>query len=160
VFDLIGQATSVVAAAFTVNANNLQKRLRPPGQAAMQKRPKYQNSAARGFSMSSPATIGLASEPREKPARSKLPASLIALVLMWLFLLSPMIFQPLLSNGRGRIDLLYLFNLITTVLWTGALHFSVRRPVVLHALLIPFYLATAVDLFLMATLEIGFLADI
>ena len=101
--------------------------------------------------MSSPATIGLASEPREKPARSKLPASLIALVLMWLFLLSPMIFQPLLSNGRGRIDLLYLFNLITTVLWTGALHFSVRRPVVLHALLIPFYLATAVDLFLMAT---------
>ena len=73
--------------------------------------------------MSSPATIGLASEPREKPARSKLPASLIALALMWLFLLSPMIFQPLLSNGRGRIDLLYLFNLITTVLWTGALHF-------------------------------------
>ena len=44
-FDLIGQATRVVAAAFTVNANNLQKKLRPPGQAAMQKRPKYQNIA-------------------------------------------------------------------------------------------------------------------
>ena len=77
--------------------------------------------------------------------------SRMALVLMWLFLLSPMMLQPLLNNGRGRIDILYCLNLITTVLWVGTLHFSIRRPVVLHALVAPLYITTAIDLFQMAT---------
>jgi len=74
--------------------------------------------------------------------------SRLALLAMWLFLFSPMVLQPLLGNGRGRLDQLYVLNLFTTVLWAGLLHFSIRRSVVLHLLLAPFYLTTAIDLFL------------
>ena len=73
----------------------------------------------------------------------------VALLAMWLFLLSPVLLQPFLGGGRGRLDLLYLFNLVPSLLWAAALHLAVRRPLLQHLLLAPFYLTTTIDLFLM-----------
>ena len=74
----------------------------------------------------------------------------LALLVLWLYLLSPMLFQPFLGSGVGRLDNIYAFNAVTSLLWAGALHFAVRRPFVLHLALAPFYFTTAVDLFLMS----------
>jgi len=74
----------------------------------------------------------------------------LALLVLWLYLLSPMLFQPFLGSGVGRLDNIYAFNATTSLLWAGSLHFAVRRPLVLHLALAPFYFTTAVDLFLMS----------
>jgi glucan phosphoethanolaminetransferase (alkaline phosphatase superfamily) len=73
----------------------------------------------------------------------------LALLAMWLFLLSPMLLYPLWGNGRASIDMLYFFNLVASVLWVGVLHFAVRSPFKLHMLLAPLYITTAIDLFLL-----------
>lgn len=73
----------------------------------------------------------------------------VAVAALWAFLLSPVLLQPFLGGGRGRLDFLYLFSVVPSLLWATALHLSVRRPFVLHLLLAPFYLTTTIDLFLM-----------
>ena len=77
----------------------------------------------------------------------------LALAAMWLFLLSPILFEPL--RVRGVADgfygfhlVSYSFNLVASILWIGLLHFAVKRPLLLHLALAPFYISTAADLFL------------
>ena len=82
------------------------------------------------------------------PAAFTAKVSRLALVALWLFLLSPMLLYPLWCNGRGWSDPLYLFNAVTSVLWAGMLHFAARRPFLLHVALAPLYIITAIDLFL------------
>ena len=49
------------------------------------------------------------------PAAFTAKVSRLALVALWLFLLSPMLLYPLWCNGRGWSDPLYLFNAVTSV---------------------------------------------
>ena len=43
----------------------------------------------------------------------------------------------------------FIFNIISTVLWIALAHFSVQRPFVFHLVLLPLYITTTVDLFLL-----------
>ena len=74
-----------------------------------------------------------------------------ALLGLWLFLFSPLVLQAVLGSETSRFDKSFLFCALATILWAGVLHFSVRRPIRLHALLLPLYVTTGVDLFLTAT---------
>lgn len=67
---------------------------------------------------------------------------------MWIYLLSPMFFLLFYNSSRGFGDLLYLYNLWTSLLWVFILYFLFNRPLYVHAFLLPLYLTTAVDLFL------------
>lgn len=86
-----------------------------------------------------------------KPLASALqpPALRWAHGVLWLYLLSPVILYPALGTGRGWADVLFLFNVLTSLLWAGLLAALGVRPLVLHLLLAPLYLTTAVDLFLL-----------
>jgi glucan phosphoethanolaminetransferase (alkaline phosphatase superfamily) len=82
------------------------------------------------------------------------PQDLLArctLVALWLFLFSPIFLKAIQGSEASRFDKSLLFSLLATILWAGALHFSVRRPLWLHALLLPLYVTTGIDLFLIAT---------
>lgn len=73
----------------------------------------------------------------------------LALVALWVFLLSPLVLHPLLNSGKGPwLVKAFLFNLVMSLLWLTLLHLLVRRPFMLHLALVPLYLTTAVDLFL------------
>jgi glucan phosphoethanolaminetransferase (alkaline phosphatase superfamily) len=73
------------------------------------------------------------------------------LLALWLFLLSPLALKAMLGHETARFDKSFFFSILTTGLWAGCLHFSVRRPFWLHALMFPLYLTTGIDLFLIAT---------
>ncbi len=88
---------------------------------------------------------------RTAMGRFETPIAWCALAVMWLFLLSPLLLQVSLDKSGTQFDKPLLFSVATTMLWAGALHFSVRRPVRLHLLLLPLYLTTGVDLFLLTT---------
>jgi glucan phosphoethanolaminetransferase (alkaline phosphatase superfamily) len=75
----------------------------------------------------------------------------LALVALWVFLLSPLVLHPWLNAGKGPLDLLFLFNLVTSLLWVTLWHLLARRLFMLHLVLVPLYLTTAVDLFLVGT---------
>jgi glucan phosphoethanolaminetransferase (alkaline phosphatase superfamily) len=75
---------------------------------------------------------------------------------MCLYLLSPVLLYELgLSSARegGGIDKITLFALPASVLWLFALHLSVRRPWIAHAVLFPFYVLVGIDLFLIASYQ-------
>jgi glucan phosphoethanolaminetransferase (alkaline phosphatase superfamily) len=74
-----------------------------------------------------------------------------ALLGMWLFLFSPLVVQALQGENATRFDKSFLFSVATTLLWAGTLHFSSRRPFALHLILLPLYVTTGIDLFLMST---------
>ncbi len=74
-----------------------------------------------------------------------------ALVVLCCFLLLPILLYPVLGGGRGGMDLLYAFNLVASFLWMLLLHVVVRRPLVLHMVLLPLYLTTMIDLFLLTS---------
>jgi len=76
----------------------------------------------------------------------------------WLavFVASAYLISPLLIHGWRNVrspslDLLFVFQLVTSLLWIALLHLVVRRPIRLHLLLAPLYLTTTIDLFLVAT---------
>ena len=69
--------------------------------------------------------------------------------LLWLFLLSPVLLYPWLGGGRGAIDILFAFNLLTSLLWVVLARSLTTRPAALHLSLAPLYITTAVDLFLL-----------
>lgn len=74
-----------------------------------------------------------------------------ALLVLSLYLLSPLAYQAWIGGWRGMRDVLFAFNLLTSLLWLALAHFVAQRPLVMHLLLAPLYLTTAVDLFLCAT---------
>ena len=67
------------------------------------------------------------------------------------FLISPLFFHAWRHADARSVDLLFAFNLVTSLLWIIWLHTLVRRPLLLHLLLAPLYLTTAIDLFLIGT---------
>ncbi len=73
---------------------------------------------------------------------------ILALMVLCGFLLSPLLLHAWISRGQGPIDLLFVFNLATSLLWLTLLHLVVRRPFTLHFALAPLYITTTVDLFL------------
>jgi hypothetical protein len=75
----------------------------------------------------------------------------LALMALWVLLLSPLVLDPWLNAGKATLDGLFLFNLVTSLLWVTLCHLLVRRPFMLHLALLPLYLTTAVDLFLVGT---------
>jgi heptose-I-phosphate ethanolaminephosphotransferase len=75
----------------------------------------------------------------------------LALMALWVFLLSPLALHLWLASGKGPLDVVFLFNLVTSLLWVTLCHLLVRRPFMLQLALMPLYLTTAVDLFLVGT---------
>ena len=77
------------------------------------------------------------------------------------FLISPLLFHAWRNAGQRPLDLLFAFNLVTSVLWIVLLHLWTQRPVILHLILLPLYLTVAIDLFLVdsfgARLSTGYL---
>jgi glucan phosphoethanolaminetransferase (alkaline phosphatase superfamily) len=69
-------------------------------------------------------------------------------LLLWAYLASPIVFYMLRNPSHALNDVLWLFNALTTLLWVGFLQFAPWRPLRLHLFMLPLYLATAVDLFL------------
>lgn len=69
-------------------------------------------------------------------------------VVLWAYLVSPIVIY-LILKPRALGDALWLFNGVTTVLWVATLHVLPFRPLTVHLTLLPLYLATAVDLFLL-----------
>jgi heptose-I-phosphate ethanolaminephosphotransferase len=78
--------------------------------------------------------------------------TLVALAAANLFLLSPVMLDDLglLPGSAEAPDKIALFALPASVLWLALCHVLGRRPVVVHALLLPFYVVVGVDLFLLA----------
>ncbi|SDZ97663.1 phosphoethanolamine transferase [Microbulbifer marinus] len=66
------------------------------------------------------------------------------------YLLSPLLLfdAGLLPGLEIKLEPLLLFNLAASVLGLLLLHSLVEKPLLLHALLLPFYITTAIDLFL------------
>jgi len=83
------------------------------------------------------------------PPRSKLWAH----GLLWAYLFSPLVLEIFLRGGAERIDRLYLFNVGTSLLWAGLLVALTRRPALLHLALLPLYVTTAADDFLLFTYQ-------
>ena len=67
------------------------------------------------------------------------------------FLISPLFFHSWRDASARSFDLLFVFHLVTSLLWIILLHTLVRRPLLLHLLLVPLYFTTAIDLFLIGT---------
>ena len=53
------------------------------------------------------------------------------------------------GGWRDLKDVVFLFNVIASVLWISLAHFCSRRPMFLHLALFPLYVTTTVDLFLL-----------
>jgi heptose-I-phosphate ethanolaminephosphotransferase len=66
------------------------------------------------------------------------------------FLISPLLLHAARNAGARPFDLLFAFNLATSLLWVVLLHAWVRRPLFLHLWLAPLYLTVAIDLFLIS----------
>ena len=90
------------------------------------------------------AACSVAQQPREL-------GKYCSLLILWLFLFSPIVLKIILGNETARFDKSFLFSVLATVLWAGFFHFSARRPLWLHALLLPLYITTGIDLFLITT---------
>jgi glucan phosphoethanolaminetransferase (alkaline phosphatase superfamily) len=68
-------------------------------------------------------------------------------VILWLILISPLALGFMLSQGRDQIDILLLYNLCTTVLWSLTLYFAMRRVAYAHLLMLPLYIFAISELF-------------
>jgi glucan phosphoethanolaminetransferase (alkaline phosphatase superfamily) len=90
-------------------------------------------------------------DERRPPAAVPRPWEWIALFTACAYLISPLLFHAWRHAGASSLDLLFAFNLVTSLLWITLLHVLVRRPLLLHLLLIPLYVTTAIDLFLVGT---------
>jgi heptose-I-phosphate ethanolaminephosphotransferase len=69
-------------------------------------------------------------------------------LVLWSFLLSPLIVRTLTSYQYSKIDLLVFYTLGMSVLWLLAIRFISSNQFKVHLILLPFYLAAAIDLFL------------
>lgn len=68
---------------------------------------------------------------------------------LYLYLASPMVIQVAIGGRQDLRNPVFVLNIIATFLWIALAHFSVRRPLFLHLALLPLYLTTTVDLFLL-----------
>lgn len=84
------------------------------------------------------------------PFRTK-PWQWLAVFVASAFLISPLLFHAWRNSGVRSIDLLFAFNLVTSLTWIVLFHALARRPFLLHLLLAPLYVTTAIDLFLVGT---------
>lgn len=69
-------------------------------------------------------------------------------LVLWSFLLSPLIVRTLANYQYSKIDLLVLYTLGMSVLWLLAIRFISSNQFKVHIILLPFYLVAAIDLFL------------
>jgi heptose-I-phosphate ethanolaminephosphotransferase len=69
-------------------------------------------------------------------------------LVLWLFLLSPLIVRTLANYQYSKIDLLVVYTLGMSVLWLLAIRFISSSQFKVHIILLPFYLVAAIDLFL------------
>ena len=74
------------------------------------------------------------------------------LALLYVYLLSPIAIQAAAGGWRELRDVVFLFNVVASILWVALAHFCTRRPIFLHLALFPLYVTTAVDLFLLSIL--------
>jgi heptose-I-phosphate ethanolaminephosphotransferase len=69
-------------------------------------------------------------------------------LVLWSFLLSPLIVRTLANYQYSKIDLLVVYTLGMSVLWLLAIRFISSNQFKVHLILLPFYLVAAIDLFL------------
>ena len=69
-------------------------------------------------------------------------------LVLWSYLLSPLIVRTLTNYQYSKIDLLAFYTLGMSVLWLLAIRFISSNQFKVHIILLPFYLVAAVDLFL------------
>lgn len=69
-------------------------------------------------------------------------------LVLWAFLLSPLIIKLIASYQYSKIDLLVFYTIAMSVLWLLAIRFVSSNQFRVHVILLPFYLAATVDLFL------------
>ena len=69
-------------------------------------------------------------------------------LVLWSYLLSPLIVRTLTNYQYSKIDLLVFYTLSMSVLWLLAIRFISSNQFKVHLILLPFYLVAAVDLFL------------
>jgi heptose-I-phosphate ethanolaminephosphotransferase len=69
-------------------------------------------------------------------------------LVLWSFLLSPLIVRTLANYQYSKIDLLVVYTLGMSVLWLLAIRFISSSQFKVHIILLPFYLVAAIDLFL------------
>lgn len=100
--------------------------------------------------LSTPAPAGPVTSSLADNARRNGLARLGLLVLL-AYLGSPLVWQAWLAGRTGWGDPLLLFNAGATLMWMVLAHLGCRRPFWLHLALLPLYLTTAVDLFLLGT---------
>ena len=86
--------------------------------------------------------------PTPQPRRVRI-IEWAALIALPLFLLLPLVLQPLVGSASHKFDLLFAFNLVTSLLWLALFHLVSTRPVVTYLLLAPLFVTTAIDLFLL-----------
>jgi glucan phosphoethanolaminetransferase (alkaline phosphatase superfamily) len=72
----------------------------------------------------------------------------LALLALLAYLVSPMAIQAWLGGWSAVRDTLFMFSLVTSLLWLALVHFAAKRLALLHLLLLPLYVTTTVDLFL------------
>jgi len=69
-------------------------------------------------------------------------------LVLWSYLLSPLIVRTLTNHQHSKIDLLVFYTLGMSVLWLLAIRFVSSNQFKVHIILLPFYLVAAIDLFL------------
>ncbi|APV37827.1 sulfatase [Pseudomonas frederiksbergensis] len=69
-------------------------------------------------------------------------------LVLWSYLLSPLVIRTLTSYQYSKIDLLVFYTLGMSVLWLLAIRFISANQFKVHLILLPFYLVAAIDLFL------------
>lgn len=69
-------------------------------------------------------------------------------LVLWSYLLSPLIVRLLANYQYSKIDLLVFYTISMSVLWLLAIRFISANQFKAHIILLPFYLAATVDLFL------------
>lgn len=69
-------------------------------------------------------------------------------LVLWAFLLSPLIIKLITSYRYSKIDLLVVYTIAMSVLWLLAIRFVSSNQFRVHVILLPFYLVATVDLFL------------
>ena len=69
-------------------------------------------------------------------------------LVLWSFLLSPLIVRTLANYQYSKIDLLVVYTFGMSVLWLLAIRFVSSSQFKVHIILLPFYLVAAIDLFL------------
>ncbi len=78
------------------------------------------------------------------------PMQRVALLALFTYLVSPLAIQAWLGGWHAVGDKLFVFSLLTSLLWLALAYVASTRPAMMHLLLLPLYVTTAVDLFLLA----------